>query len=324
MKNETSMPPAASPPAASGLFRQGALGIGLTLPLQPRGEANVDYAAQLELAARADALGFQSLWVRDVPLNSGDYPDPVGHLDPWVLLGALAACTRRITLVSGAIVATLRHPLHVAKGAVSVASLSGGRFVLGLGSGDRPAEFAAFGADASQRRRLFATRWERIAAALADPSRIEPDLPGEAHDDFALLPSAPAPVPMFAVGSGGQSVDWIARHAVGWMTYHREPSIQRDRHRLWRLAVERAVPGQFRGFGVSMRLELSDVRGEAPTPIPLGYRTGSRGLVSLLQEMADGGTHHVAFALADAARPVADMLEELAADVLPAFAATAV
>ncbi|MFP3525807.1 bile acid:sodium symporter, partial [Pantoea sp. SIMBA_072] len=38
---------------------------------------------------------------------SVDYPDPVGHLDPWVLLGALAARARRIVLASGAIVLPL-------------------------------------------------------------------------------------------------------------------------------------------------------------------------------------------------------------------------
>ena len=71
-----------------------------------------DFHAQLRFAARADALGFRALWVRDVPLNSAEYPDPVGHLDPWVLLGALASQTERIALISGAIVLTLRHPLH--------------------------------------------------------------------------------------------------------------------------------------------------------------------------------------------------------------------
>ncbi|MCW5182063.1 LLM class flavin-dependent oxidoreductase, partial [Burkholderia cenocepacia] len=141
------MTPSASTRAdvAHRVFSAGRLSIGLTLPLLRSGHIVADFNEQLELAALADSLGFRALWIRDVPLNSADYPDPVGHLDPWVLLGALASRTRRIALASGAIVLPLRHPLHIAKGALSVATLSGGRFILGLGSGDRPPEYAAFG-----------------------------------------------------------------------------------------------------------------------------------------------------------------------------------
>ena len=60
---------------------------------------------------------------------------------------------------------------------------------------------------------------------------------------------------MIAVGSGGQSVDWIARNAIRWMTYHREPETQRARHSMWRAAVERVAPGEFRAFGIAMGLD---------------------------------------------------------------------
>lgn len=128
------------------LFQPEKLSLGIVLPIQPRTikeaeTTDIDFALQLDLAARADALGFAALWVRDVPLNSPAYPDPIGHSDPFVLLGALAAMTRRITLATGAIVLPLRHPLHIAKAALSLDALSGGRFLLGLGSGDRPSEF---------------------------------------------------------------------------------------------------------------------------------------------------------------------------------------
>ncbi|MGE8474133.1 MAG: LLM class flavin-dependent oxidoreductase, partial [Paraburkholderia hospita] len=158
------------------VFSEGHLSIGLTLPLLRAGQIVADFREQIELAALADALGFRALWVRDVPLNSADYPDPVGHLDPWVLLGALASRTTQIALASGAIVLTLRHPLHIAKGAGSVQTLSNGRFILGLGSGDRPPEYAAFGRDAEERRELYRTHWETVAAALGDTPRVIPDL----------------------------------------------------------------------------------------------------------------------------------------------------
>jgi luciferase-type oxidoreductase len=304
---------------ADRLFRESELSIGLVLPVLQQPRPAVDFRAQLDLAKLADALGYRALWVRDVPLNSADYPDPVGHLDPWVFLGALASCTERMALVSGAVVLTLRHPLHIAKGAVSVSSLSRGRFVLGLGSGDRPAEYAAFGRDAEQRRELYRRHWDTVAAAVSARSRVIPDIASPESPEFFLLPPSTAIIPLLAVGSGGQSVDWIARNAVGWMTYHREPESQRGRYSMWRAAVERAAPGLFRAFGVAMRLELSDDAAEPATAISLGYRTGRLGLIDVLKAMRENGTHHVALNLAESSRPPREVIEELAAEVLPHF-----
>lgn len=303
----------------SRLFSDKRLSIGLALPMLSKDRTVADFGEQLQLAKLADALGFRALWIRDVPLNSADYPDPVGHLDPWVFLGALAAQTDRIALVSGAIVLTLRHPLHIAKGAISTNLLSGGRFILGLGSGDRPPEYAAFGRDSDMRRELFRAHWEQLAAAVRLPSRVIPDQTSPESPDFMLLPQSPDSIPMLAVGSGGQSVDWIARNAIGWITYHREPEDQYQRHRLWRTAVDRAAPGQFRAFGVSMKLDLSEDRNEKAASIPLGYRMGSRALTDLLGVLRDNGTHHVSLNLAASGRATSDILHELATAVLPEF-----
>ncbi len=300
------------------VFAEGILSIGLTLPLLHTGTIVADFREQVALATLADTLGFRALWVRDVPLNSADYPDPVGHLDPWVLLGALASHTNQIALASGAIVLTLRHPLHIAKGAGSVQTLSNGRFMLGLGSGDRPPEYAAFGRDAEERRELYRAHWETVAAALGGTPQVIPDRRPEDAPEFMLLPRPPLPVPMLAVGSGGQSVDWIARHSIGWMTYHREPETQRSRHSMWRAAVDRLPTPVFRAFGVAMRLDLSDDPHEPARPLSLGYRAGRHALVALLDEMRETGTHHVTLNL-NSERPVREVMEELAAELLPVF-----
>jgi luciferase-type oxidoreductase len=295
------------------------MSIGLSLPLLETGHVIADFEEQVKLAKAADSLGFEALWIRDVPLNSADYPDPVGHLDPWVFLGALASRTTRIALISGAIVLTLRHPLHIAKGAISVDALSRGRFILGLGSGDRPAEYAAFGQESDQRRELFSRHWETVAAAVGDDARVIPDQTPDNAPEFFILPRSPRAIPMIAVGSGGQSVDWIARHAIGWMTYHREPESQRGRYSMWRAAVDRVSPHAFRAFGVAMRLDLSADPDEPAAQISLGYRTGRRGLGDLLRSMRAAGTHHVSFNLTTSGRPLLEAMEELATEVLPEF-----
>ena len=97
---------------------------------------------------------------------------------------------------------------------------------------------------------------------------------------------------MLAVGSGGQSVDWIARHSLGWMTYHRDPDTQRALFDVARGGRPLATPA-FRAFGVSMRLDLVADPDAPATALPLGYATGRRALIDILRDMHAAGTHHV-------------------------------
>jgi len=303
-------------PFPESVFREGRLSLGLVLPLRAQAGPEVDFARQIELAVLAERLGFAAIWVRDVPLNGPWYPEAFGHLDPMVMLSAIAARTTRLALGTAATVLTLRHPLHVAKAAVSLDLLSGGRFLLGLGSGDRREEFAAFGQSTDDRRDLFRGHWERLAAALEIPPRVIPDIPG---DSYELRPAARAPVPLLAVGSGGQSLEWIARHAIGWATYHRPPEVQRDRHALWRRAVERTVPGAFRSFSSSLRLDLARDRAAPAEPLELGYRAGALALRAVIEEMRDSGVHHVMLNLTPDGRPPEEAMAEIAEAVLPAL-----
>jgi luciferase-type oxidoreductase len=319
------MDDSASPahPTFHRLFRPGRLSIGLVMPMTQATVRTTDPAQQFALAALADRLGFAALWLRDVPLNAPSYPDPVGHLDPWVHLGALAAHTRSIALVTGAIVSSLRHPLHVAKAAMSADVVSNGRLILGLGSGDRPAEFAAFGQHYPERARHFRQYWEKIAAALQHPSRILPDEGAAQEASQEAFEMRPGPaygsVPLLTVGSAQQTLEWIARNANGWVTYHRPLEVQRGRFTLWRNAVDRVAPGTFRSFSSAFSLRLQEDADAAPEPIALGYRLGRKALVDMLEQHRDMGVHHVMFNLTDTGRPVGDILEELAQEVLPLF-----
>lgn len=303
------------------IFAPGQLSIGLVLPLTEQRAEDTSVKKQLELATLADRLGFSALWVRDVPLNSPDYPDPQGHLDPWVFLGALSARTRRIVLGSAAIAAPVRHPLHIAKGALSVDAASGGRFILGLGSGDRMPEFAAFGRDPEQRGDIFRTVWARVAEGLAEPPKVTPDIADPAAPPFELRPRpSGGAIPMIAIGSSQQTLGWIARNAGAWVTYYRPPDVQRQRIALWHDAVARRDGGAFRGLGTSFQLELAENREAPPEQLPLGLRSGSRHLVRELLDLRAMGIHHVLFNLNGTGRPIAEILSELSEEVFPEIA----
>ncbi len=80
-----------------------------------------------------------------------------GHqtLDPFVALGAAAAVTERIKLLTYLAVVPYRNPLLLAKAAATVAMISDGRFILGLGTGYLKGEFFALGVDFEERNVLM-------------------------------------------------------------------------------------------------------------------------------------------------------------------------
>jgi alkanesulfonate monooxygenase SsuD/methylene tetrahydromethanopterin reductase-like flavin-dependent oxidoreductase (luciferase family) len=108
-----------------------------------------DLEATMDLARDAEAAGWDAVWVWDHMLRDRDVP----YADPWILLAAIAISTSRIRL--GPMVTPLprRRPWTVAREAVTLDHLSGGRFTLGVGLGNPPREFAAVGDEADPKVR---------------------------------------------------------------------------------------------------------------------------------------------------------------------------
>ncbi|HZQ38969.1 MAG TPA: LLM class flavin-dependent oxidoreductase [Dehalococcoidia bacterium] len=118
---------------------------GLTLPnFGPYADARL----LAHLAREAEAAGWEGFFLWDHVLF-GDQP----VVDPWVALTAIALATERIRL--GPMVTPLprRRPVKLAREAVSLDRLSGGRLVLGLGSGLLPWELEDLGEEPDLRIR---------------------------------------------------------------------------------------------------------------------------------------------------------------------------
>lgn len=92
----------------------------------------------------AEDLGFDHAWLVDHLLDTDGSPD-LPCLESWTLLAALAARTHRIRL--GILVSsnTFRHPSILAKEAVTLDHISGGRLILGMGTGWHEDEHHRFG-----------------------------------------------------------------------------------------------------------------------------------------------------------------------------------
>lgn len=84
-----------------------------------------------ERVNRVEALGFKSIWMGDKFAGPGDSDVP--WFECWALLSGFATCTQRVrvgTLVTSII---YRNPAIIAKQALTLDHISGGRFTLGLG-----------------------------------------------------------------------------------------------------------------------------------------------------------------------------------------------
>lgn len=304
-------------PGYAGMFRPGALTLGLFFPIEAFEGDRPSMRAQAELAVRAETGGFRALWFRDVPLRDPSFGDVGQVFDPWVFLGYIAARTSSIALATGAIVLPLRHPIHTAKAAASVDQLSGGRLVLGVASGDRPVEFPAFGRDPEARgddfrehlcemRRLLTESFPRLATRYG---RVE-------GADLVPKPRANG-IPTLVVGNSRQTLGWIAQNSDGWVTYPRPPDAQERLAAAWAGIAASEAPGRFMPFAQSLYVDLAAEPDAPMTPIHLGWRVGRHGLAMLLRRLRAAGVHHVALNLKYGRRPAADVLDELIEHVVP-------
>lgn len=118
----------------------------------------------------------------------------------------VAARTERLRIGHLVLCDPFRHAAVLAKQAVTLAELSGGRFELGLGSGSMPDELAKFGFGT-------ATGRERVAAlerTLLDLKRYW----GDADD--AQVPRPTQPIPLLLGGRGPRMLELVRRHADWW------------------------------------------------------------------------------------------------------------
>jgi len=109
---------------------------GILLPTREAimsGRANP--AGLYQIAERAEALGFHSVWV-------GDSLTARPRIDALTTLAAIGARTTRVRLGTAIFLAALRHPILLAYQLASLDWITGGRVDLGVGYG-RPKEPAA-------------------------------------------------------------------------------------------------------------------------------------------------------------------------------------
>ena len=155
----------------------------------------------IEWAQRAESRGFKALATIDRIV----YP---GH-DSLTVLAAAAGATSRIGLLTNILLGPAYPPALLAKATASLASVSGGRFTLGLAAGGRADDFAVTGSDFTGRGRIFDDELELLRRAW----KGEP----VAGADRAITPSLDSErVPILIGGTVRKSVERAVRFGDGW------------------------------------------------------------------------------------------------------------
>lgn len=192
------------------------LPVGIQLP---EVERDIRWPEVRSIAAAAEEVGFDGVWLGDHMLYRGDERGERGPWDVWTQLAALAATTERVRL--GPLVAsTAFHPPGlIARMAASIDEISRGRFVLGLGTGWNETEFRAFGIPYDRRVSRFSEAFEIVRRLLA---REHATVAGRFQevDEAVLLPTPARRVPLLVGGNGPKVLALTLPHVDAWNTWY--------------------------------------------------------------------------------------------------------
>jgi alkanesulfonate monooxygenase SsuD/methylene tetrahydromethanopterin reductase-like flavin-dependent oxidoreductase (luciferase family) len=200
--------------------------IGVVLPTMQFGPERTTacWPELREMALRAEAIGFDTLWIADELLWRVEGEAHRGAWDGVSMAGAVATTTSRIKVGTWVLSALHRNPGIIAKTAETLDEISGGRFVFGLGAGHEwPGQARFFGLPED---RIFARFDEALRVIVPLIRGGHADFEGEYHAarDLPQQPVGPRPnaIPLLIGGNGPKGQRHAALHADIWSGYIEE------------------------------------------------------------------------------------------------------
>lgn len=192
---------------------------------------SADWPTFIAAARRVDGLGYDHLWTWDHVLPIfGAIDQPI--FEGWTALAAMAAVTRRSRVGLLVSANTFRNPALLAKMAVTVDHISGGRVILGLGGAWFKPEHDAYGLDFGTGVGARLDRLDEAAGLvrnLLDGKRLRHRGPAYRVEALQLDPSAiQARLPLMIGGVGERkTLRTVARYADMWNAFGAEEVLRR-------------------------------------------------------------------------------------------------
>ena len=294
--------------------------------------------ACLDLAQRAEALGFDSVWVTDHIVLPVERETPYPHNDsgvfpytwdqeiyePLALMAALATATQRVEIGVSVLVIPYRHPLLTAKMLATADQLSGGRIILGAGVGWLRDEFEALGLPSETFDRRGAVTMDALRAMQAAWTAEE----GVSHAGefvrFDAIGTRPLPTrkphpPIWIGGQGDRALRRTVEIGQGYLAISSDPeALSRDTSRLRALCrdADRDPEDLDVGHIDGMILADEDFDSEQATLTGTPQR-----ILGELERYANAGLTHLVAGISHSAgadyEAVCDTLERVASEILP-------
>lgn len=216
-----------------------------------------DFRRILDLAERAEALGFDSVWVGDSVLARP-------RLEALTTLAAVAARTKRVKLGTAVLLSALRHPVVLANTVANLDLISQGRLILGLGIASKnppvELEFKACGVSFAHRIGIFEEGVTIMRRLWTEP---EVTFNGRHFQlqgvRLGLRPLQKPGVPLWLAGGVDNALRRVLRLGDGWFPL--PPSSQifaKDWERLQSLARENGQDAQTLHRCVYATLNIND------------------------------------------------------------------
>lgn len=179
----------------------------------------LDAGPLARVATAAEDVGWSGISFTEHPAPAARWLESGGHqtLDPFVALGHVASVTSRIRLVTYISVLPYRNPFLTAKAAATVDILSGGRMVLGVGTGYLKSEFHALGVEFGERNALFDEVLDALRLHWSGEPFSYQGTHFSARDVVARPAAVQQPIPIWIGGNAAITLRRVAERAQGWM-----------------------------------------------------------------------------------------------------------
>jgi probable F420-dependent oxidoreductase len=178
----------------------------------PQTSSPVDVRLIREFLARAEKVGYESVWVQEQIISDS----PI--LEPVTLLTYAAALTSKVRLGSAVLLTVVRNPVQLAKSLASLDQLSQGRLTVGVGIGGPHVPEIVFGVSSERRSRQFVEGLQVMKALWTQPRA---SFAGEFWR-FENVPMEPKPLqkphpPLWFGAREPVALKRAVRHGDGWM-----------------------------------------------------------------------------------------------------------
>lgn len=292
---------------------------GLCLPI--RRDCSLEF--NIELAVKAEELGYDSVWVSDHVIMPNKMAGSFSTIfyDPFILLSAIAQVTKTIKLGTSVIIMPYRNPVVTAKMAATLDVLSGGRLVMGVAPGWLKEEFETLDSDFENRGEVTN---EYIDVLRELWSNNSPDFKGK-YINFSDISFYPKPhknrLPEIWVGGSSNPAKRRAvERADGWQpTWITPDDYKKSLIEIRESAEEKGIDISKMTFSVRNRVRLEEPGQQ--------YETGSdpsymfRGTVEDVKaevlKFEDSGVNHIVFdPEAESDSETIDLIEKLSRSLI--------